>query len=230
MESSVLPAADVVALLSAKFVCVKVDADNAGPAEKMLSQVKGNTLPFYAYATPDGKFITGTSGFRNVKAFMADLEGVLKNDALKVSPEFEKKLAKMADQAAKDYEAKKIAAVLKAGRDADAIRGFSDSKDKIKELVGKTLDEGRQRIKEAAGLCGEGKLDEAAPILASTAKDYKGSELERSANAAVKALDRLKSAAKETDPKAARRFYELLVKECKDAGPFVELAESKLKE
>src|SRR5947208_3445249 len=64
MESRVLPAADVVAILSAKFICLKVDADNPGPAEKFLSQVKGNMLPFYAYATPDGKFISGTRGFR----------------------------------------------------------------------------------------------------------------------------------------------------------------------
>src|SRR6185503_14503492 len=108
-------------------------------AEKMLGQVKGNTLPFYAYASPDGKFITGTSGFRSKTVFKADLEGVLKSDLLKVPAEFEKKLAKMADQAAKDLEAKKIAAVLKAGRDAAAIRGFSDSKDKIQEQVTQAL-------------------------------------------------------------------------------------------
>jgi len=230
MESSVLPAAEIVAILSAKFICVKVDADNPGPAEKMLSQVKGNTLPFYAYATPDGKFISGTSGFRSEKAFKADLEGVLKNDALKVPPEFDKKLAKMAEQAAKDFEAKKFAAVIKAAKDADAIRGFSESKDKIKELFVQVLDGGHAKIKEAAQLCGEGKLDDAAPILSSLARDYKGSEIEKAAAAGTKALDRLKSAAKESDPKGARRFYEMIVKECKDAAPFVELAESKLKE
>jgi hypothetical protein len=128
----------------------------------MLSQVKGNTLPFYAYATPDGKFISGTSGFRSEKVFKADLEGVLKNDALKAPPELEKKLAKMAEQAAKDFEAKKFAAVLKAAKDADAIRGFSESKDKIKDLQAQTLEAGNQKIKEAAQLAGEGKFDDAA--------------------------------------------------------------------
>jgi len=39
-------AAEISAILTSKFVCVKVDADNAGDAEKMLSQVKGNILPF----------------------------------------------------------------------------------------------------------------------------------------------------------------------------------------
>lgn len=230
MESRVLPAAEVAAILSAKFICLKVDADNPGPAEKFLSQVKGNTLPFYAYATPDGKFISGTSGFRGEKAFLADLDGVLKNEALRVPPELEKKLAKMADQAAKDFEAGKIAAVLKAGRDADAMRGFSDAKDKIKALCGQAADAGLQKIKEAAALCADAKFDEAGALLSPLARDYKGSEVERAATAATKALDRFKSAAKESDPKSAKRFYEQVVKDCKDAAAFVELAEAKLKE
>ncbi len=229
MESSVLPAAEIVTILS-KFVCVKVDCDNPGPAEKMLSQVKGSTLPFYAYATPDGKFISGTSGFRSEKVFKTDLEGVLKNDALKTPPELDKKLAKMAEQAAKDFEAKKFAAVLKTARDAEAIRGFSDAKDKIKELQTQTVEAGQQKIKEAAQLAGDGKFDEAGPILSAAAKDFKGSEVEKAATAGTKALDRLKSAAKETDPKGAKRYYELILKECKDAASFVELAQSKLKE
>ena len=228
MESSVLPSEEISAILAAKFICVKVDADNPGQAEKMLGQVKGNTLPFYAYATSDGKFISGTSGFRNKTAFKADLEGVLKSDLLRVPAEFEKKLAKMADQAAKDLEAKKIAAVLKAGRDAAAIRGFSDSKDKIQEQVAQALAAGQEKIKEAAGLCGEAKFDEAGAILSALSRDYKGSELEKPAAAATKALDRFKAAAK--DAASAKKSYEQVVKECKDAPPFVQLAESKLKE
>jgi len=228
MESSVLPSEEVSAILSGKFICVKVDADNPGPAEKMLSQVKGNILPFYAYATSDGKFITGTSGFRSKTVFKADLEGVLKSDLLRVPAEFDKKLAKMADQAAKDLEAKKIPAVIKAARDAAAIRGFSDSKDKIQELLTQAVASGQDRIKEAAEHCRDAKFDEAGAILSAVAKDYKGSELEKPAAAATKALDKFKSAAK--DAGAAKRYYEQVVKECKDAAPFVELAEAKLKE
>jgi hypothetical protein len=230
MESRVLPAASVVAILSAKFICLKVDADNPGSAEKYLSQVKGNTLPFYAYATPDGKFISGTSGFRSEKNFLSDLDGVLKNEALRAPPDLEKKLAKMAEQAAKDFEAGKVAAVLKAARDADAIRGFSDSKDKIKELSVQLIEKGQQKIREAAQLCAESKFEEAGAILSSLARDYKGSEVDRAATAGGKALDRFKSAAKEADAKAAKRYYEQVVKDCKDAVPFVELAQSKLKE
>ena len=228
MESSVLPSAEISAILSSKFVCVKVDIDSPGAAEKLFSQVKGSTLPFYAYATPDGKFISGTSGFRNVNAFKSDLEGVLKNDALRVPPELEKKLVKMADQAAKDFEAKKIAAVLKASKDADLIRGFSDAKDKIKDLCAQVLESGHQKIKEAADLCKDGKFEEASAALSAMAKDYKGSDLERAVTAATKSLDRFKTAAK--DPANAKRLFEQIVKEGKDAPPFVELAEAKLKE
>lgn len=233
MESRVLPAAEVSAILAAKFVCVKVDADNPGPADKILSQVKGNILPFYAYLTSDGKFITGTSGFRDVKTFKADLEGVLKSDLLRVPPEAEKKLAKIADQAAKDFDAKKIAAVVKASKDVDQVRGSSESKDKVKELYAQVIEAGRQKIKEAADLCKEGKFPEAEAIVSALAKDFKGSELERPAAAARKGIDRVKAATKEADAGnkvAAKRAWELVVKECKDAPPFVELAEAKLKE
>ncbi len=232
MESRVLPAPEISAILAAKFVCVKVDCDNPGPAGQMMSQVKGSTLPFYIYVTPDGKFITGTSGFRAADAFKADLEGVLKNDLLRLPPELEKKLARIAEQAAKDFEAKKTAAVIKAAKDAEAIKGSSDSKDKVLGLLAQILEGGRQKLKEAADLCRDGKADEAVAITAALAKDFKGTELEKATAAANKAADRFKSAAKESEPngKGAKRLFELIVKECKDAPAFVELAEARLKE
>jgi len=228
MESRVLPDPEVVAVLSAKFVCVKVDADNPGAAEKILGQVKGNTLPFYAYVTPDGKFISGTSGYRDTAVFKSDLDAALKSDLMRVPPDAEKKLAKMAEQAAKDLEAKKIPAVVKAAKDADAIRGTSESKDKVKQLYAQAIEAGQQKIKEAAELCKDAKFDEALALLAATAKDYKGTELEKPAAAATKAAERLRGASKE--PAAAKKMYELIIKECKDAPAFVELAEAKLKE
>ena len=233
MESSVLPAAEISAILSSKFICVKIDADNPGDAEKMLGQVKGNVLPFYAYVTPEGKFISGTSGFRNEKVFKADLEGAMKSDLMKVPADAEKKLAKAAEQAAKDLEAKKVASVLKAAKDADTIRGFSDSKDKLKELAAQAVQLGHQRIKEAADLCKDSKFEEAAAILSTVAKDFKGSEVEPAAAAATKAVDHLRSAGKfleKEDKAGAKKQCELVVKECKDVAPFLELAEAKLKE
>lgn len=223
-----LPSPEVKALLAAKFVCVKVDADNPGPADKLMSQVTGNVLPFYAYATPDGRFISGTSGFRDVAVFKADLERVLGHESLKVPADAEKKLAKLAEQAAKDLADKKYAAVVKTARSAEAVRGFSPSKDKIAAAFAEALAAGRARIQEAADLCRDGKFDEAGAILNALSKDFKGTELERAAAAADKAHGRLKSAAK--DASGAKKLYEAIVKDCKDAAPFVELAEARLKE
>lgn len=233
MESRVLPAKDVAAILAAKFVCVKVNADSPGAAAKILDQVQGNTLPFFAYVSPDGKFISGTSGFRDEKTFKADLEGVLASDLLRVPAPLEKKLATMAEQAAKDAEAGKTAAVVKTAKQAQAIRGSSPSKDKIAELYAKAIDEGQQKLKDAAGLCGEGTFDDAEKLVSAVSKDFKGTELEKPAAAAAKALPRLKQAHKDSEAgnkNSAKRAWELVVKECKDAPAFVELAESKLKD
>jgi hypothetical protein len=233
MESRVLPSTEISAILTSKFVCLKVDADNPGDAEKMLSQVKGNILPFYAYVTPEGKFISGTSGFRSEKVFKADLEGVLKSDLMKVAPDAEKKLAKLADQAAKDLEARKLQAVFKAARDADTVRGVSESKDKIKELAGQAVQLGMQRITEACDLCRDAKFDEAGAILSALVKEFKGTDVEPAAIAANKAVDHFKSAAKaleKEDKAGAKKQFDLVVKECKDVAAFLELAESKLKE
>jgi hypothetical protein len=86
MEGVVHAAAPVRTLL-ASFVCVKVDADHEPKASvKYLSQVKGNTLPFYAFTDPDGKYLGGTSGFRNEGAFQKDLQTVLQNAPPKAPP------------------------------------------------------------------------------------------------------------------------------------------------
>lgn len=223
-----LPSAEIKAILAAKFVCVKVDADNPGPADKLLSQVVGNILPFYAYASPDGKFLHGTSGFRAEPVFKADLERVLKHESLQVPADAEKKLAKLAEQAEKDLAEKKFAAVVKTARSAEGVRGFSASKDRIASVYGQAVTAGRDRIQEAADLCRDAKFDEAAAILNALEKDFKGTELERTVAAAEKAHGRLKSAAK--DASGSRKLYEAVVKDCKDAPAFVELAEAKLKE
>jgi hypothetical protein len=207
-----------------------VDADNPGPAGKYTGRVKGDILPFYAYVSPDGKFIYGTSGFRSEPVFLADLETVLRSDDLKVAPDLERRLAKLADQAAKDLEANKVGSVLKAAREADAARGFSASKDKIEDLHNQVLALGREKLRDASQLCADGKFDESAAALSGLIRDFKGSDVERAASAANKALDRFKAASKESDPKAVRRLYETILNDCKDATPFWELARAKMNE
>ena len=231
MGSRVLPAPEIRDVLAAKFVCVKINIDTppAG-AEKLLSQVAGNVLPFFVFATPDAKFVSSTSGFRDVATFKGDIEKAMKSELLRVPADAEQKLAKLAEQMAKDVEGGKIPAALKTAKTAEGVRGFSESKDKINELTAQLLDGGRGKIKEAADLARDAKFDEASAILAALSKDYKGSALEKSTTASTKALDRVKSASKDTSSASAKRTYGLIVKECQDSAPFVELAESRLKE
>src|SRR5437588_672713 len=126
MESRVLPAKAIARILDESFVCVKVNIDKPpAAAEKLLGQVGGDTLPFYAYVTPDGKFILGTSGYRDEREFAADLGNVLKHESLKTSTEAEKRLSAAVEQAAKDLEAKQYASVVKAWRNGASEKGFS---------------------------------------------------------------------------------------------------------
>src|SRR6185503_12267026 len=125
MESRVLPSKSVAPVLSEFFVCVKVNIDKPpAAAEKLFEQVNGNTLPFYVYTTPNGTFISATSGYRDEGEFKTDLENVLKHHSLRPSADQEKKLAAAVEQAAKDLEAKEYATVIKAWRESSSIHGF----------------------------------------------------------------------------------------------------------
>jgi hypothetical protein len=191
MESRVLPAKAISALLSENFICVKVNIDTPpAPAQKLLEQVNGNTLPFYAYITPEGRFISGTSGFRDEARFKADLEGVIKSDLLKVSADAEKGLAAAAEQAGKDLESKKFGSVVKAARDAESVKGVSDSKKKLRQLLGQAVVAGRALLQDADELVKANKHVEALAIIRRVQSDFRGTELIVAANAAAEAIER----------------------------------------
>jgi hypothetical protein len=193
MESRVLPSKNVAPILSEYFVCVKVNIDKPpAAAEKLFEQVNGNTLPFYVYTTPEGRFISATSGFRDENQFKADLETVLKHDSLRASPEQEKKLAGAADQAAKDLDAKEFAAVVRAWRDSLGVKGFSDSKKKLRILVDKAVEAGRARLQEADALVKEDKHAEAMAIIRKVQADFRGTDLDGPAKAAADAIEAVK--------------------------------------
>ena len=229
MESRVLPQADVAAALQ-KFVRVKINVRAPGAAQRILDKIGPNTLPIYAFLTPDGRLVSHTSGFRDVEVFKADLAAVMKHELLAVPAAADQKLAKMAGQAEDDLKAGRIAGALKTARAAAGVRGFSTAKDRIEAVQRQAVEAGRRKLSEAADLCGQSKFEDALKAAQELAKDFKGTDLERAATAAKKAVDRFKAASKEEDPtgKAARRHYELVVKECQDAAPFVALARSKL--
>jgi thioredoxin-like negative regulator of GroEL len=84
MESRIQPSEPIKSLLSKRFVAVRVDCDNLPEgANRFRGEIKGRTLPIITYVTPKGKFINGTSGFRNEEVFKADLEAVLASELLK---------------------------------------------------------------------------------------------------------------------------------------------------
>ena len=84
MEKEIQPSEPIKSLLAKRFVCVRVDCDNLPEgANRFRGEIKGNTLPIITYVTPKGRFISGTSGFRNEDVFKADLDSVLASDLLK---------------------------------------------------------------------------------------------------------------------------------------------------
>jgi thioredoxin-like negative regulator of GroEL len=193
MESRVLPSKSVAPVLSEYFVCVKINIDKPpAAAEKLFEQVNGNTLPFYVYTTPDGTFISATSGYRDVDEFKGDLEGVLKHHSLRPSADQEKKLAAAADQAAKDLESKEFALVIKAWRDSNGVRGFSDSKKRLKSLADKAVEGGRARLQEAEGLVKAEKHAEAMALLKKLQTDFRGTDLDGPIKNAIDAIEAVK--------------------------------------
>ena len=86
MEKEVHAAAPIREIL-ASFVCVKVDADNEPEGSvQYLSKVEGDTLPFYAFTTPNGQFLGGTSGYRPEAVFKKTLEKVIHHVKPKAPP------------------------------------------------------------------------------------------------------------------------------------------------
>jgi hypothetical protein len=194
MESRVLPDKEISAILAENFVCVKISIDKPpAEAEKLLSQVGGGALPFFVYATPEGALVWNSKGYRNEVQFKADLESVLRHDLLKASAAADKRLSAAAEQAAKDIEAKKYAAVVKAAKDAEGVKGYSASRKKLQELLSRALAAGRRLLEEADGLVKEGKQAEALPVYRQVQADFRGTELETTAKAGGDAIDRAKS-------------------------------------
>lgn len=191
MESRVLSSKSIAPTLAQYFVCVKVNIDRPpAAAEKILQQVPGNTLPFIAYTTPDGKFITGTSGFRDENQLGTDLDIVLKHDALKPSAEDQKKLAALLEQASKDLNAGNYLAAVKAWRESTFIRGFSEDKKNLRRLADQAAEQGRTLLQEAEGLSKAGKHEEALAIVKKVQADFRGTSLDGPAQAALEALEK----------------------------------------
>lgn len=240
MESRVLPSKTIAPLLVEYFVCVKVNIDKPpAAAEKLLQQVSGNTLPFIAYATHDGKYITGTSGFRDETQLRTDLDIVLKHDSLKVPPETEKKLADALVQAATDLERQNYAGVVKAWLHSTTVKGFSDTKKNLRRLCDQAVVQGRAMLKEAEGLAKDGRHDESLAIVRKVQADFRGTDLDGPARAALEALERARPSAgpdtlllkdgTKVNGKIVARAEEMIMIQTPD-GKFVKVPKEKIAE
>jgi len=193
MGSRVFPSKSIAPLLTEYFVCVKVNVDRPpGAAEKLFEKANGNTLPLILFTTPDGAFISNTSGFRDENTFKADLERVLTHPSLRLSDEQEKKLAASADQAEKNLGAKEFGPVIRAWKESLYVKGFSDSKWKLKDLAERAVAAGRELLQDADSLVKADKQADAVTLLKKLQTDFRGTELEAPVRAALDAIEAVK--------------------------------------
>ena len=235
MESRVLPDDEINGLLTKYFVCLEVGTDKPpADVEAILREVHGvgrtYGLPSYICLTPEGKVVRSTTGYRSVIAFKADLEAALKSESIRAAADVEKKVAEFAEQAAKDFEARKYGSVLQVAREAHQLRGWCEARAMLRGLADRCEEFGRQALEKTVGLTRSGSFDSAAAAAKKAQADFPGSEIERAAGIAVTCIERLQIAAKDQnggDMAGARSLYESIVKEAADS-PYKAIAEEKL--
>lgn len=219
-------------LLSREFVCLLVNADDLPQdVDALVRKVDGDILPFIAYVTPSGEFLTGTSGFRDVGDLTSDLESVLKNGRLAASPQDETKLARGAAAAQKELDTKHYASARRVATEQLKAPGRSESRTKLRAIIAACDDAGRELLRQSIESAKGDSLDKAMSLAKQVQRDFKGTPLETDAASAVKCIGKLQTAAMEAargDKPAARHDYQLLMSEAKNS-PFAAIAEDKLK-
>jgi thioredoxin family protein len=235
MAKTVLVDEAVRTSLSRDFVCLAVDTDHTPPdVDAILREVHGvgkkYTLPCFVYLTPECKVIKSTTGPRSVLGFRADLLSVLASDAMRTPDGAEKHLIKMAEQAAKDFDAKKYGETIRAAREAETAPGWCRAKIDLRALLERCEAAGGEALDKAAALAKKGSFDAAAAAAQKVKADFAGSSAESRADVALASIERLGVAAavqSSGDDAAAREVYEAIVKDA--AGtPYEEIARERL--
>jgi hypothetical protein len=216
LQTSVLSLPDVVALVNRRFGPLRAHTDRLPPdLENLLRKIHGAgkkyELPFLAYLTPEGEVVHSTYGFRAPRAFRQDLETVLAGDAFRMSPDVGNRIARLAESAAKSFEARRFAAVIRAAAEAGAERGWSESKEKLAALLEKCESEGSRALDQAAQHAVRGRFDDAEAAARKVREEFAGTTLEREAERAISILDRMRRAeryAEEGEITAARTLLD----------------------
>jgi hypothetical protein len=195
LAESVLPAADVKARLAALAVGLAADCDAPENAVEQLMRANlsgASALPFVAFVTHDGRWVTGYAGYKDTAGFLKVLDTTERSPVLQATPAVQKKFAALAAVAAKAAEKADWRTVLKAGKDGAKLMGRCPERDALAGHVKAARDWAAARFDAAirAAQLG-GDLAEPKAILAEVKKHFAGEPEAAEADSGARALQKL---------------------------------------
>ncbi len=163
------------------------------------------SLPFAAWVTHDFKYVHGFHGGRTLAQFEKDLEIVEASPLVPASIEVEKKLAKLADKAAKAAEKKTWSAVLAAGRDGAKLKGRCPQREELVAAVEEARDWAASRFDWVEDTVASAQdLKPLRTALKSVQKQFKGEPEAKTAKLGLKAVDAFARIASQDGEKAGK--------------------------
>jgi hypothetical protein len=178
-------------------LAVGLAADCDKPESEVQSLMRENlpgagTLPFAGFLTPDLKWVGGWAGYKDEAAVLEVLDAVEKSPLLDAPEAGKKKLAGLAEKAARAAEKGEWKAVLAAKREGADVRGRCAGRDTIESLVRKAHDWADGRFAEAIGAAqAGGDLTPARAALNDVKKQFAGEPEYAEAETGLKALMKL---------------------------------------
>jgi hypothetical protein len=168
------------------------DAPEDGVSTMMRDNLKGaGTLPFVGFVTHDGKWVGGFSGFKDASGFVKIVEDAERSPLIQASEATRKKLAPLAERAAKAAEAGDWKAVVAAMREANKTTGRCAER---KALAGH-MRQGRAwasaRLDEAVKAAQAGDYATAEVAIADVKKQFAGEPEGADADLGAKAVRKL---------------------------------------
>jgi hypothetical protein len=155
----VLPSPDVKPRMGALAIGLASDCDHPEEAVARIMQEHlsgGTTLPFAGFLTPDGKWVDGFSGYRDVKAFAEVLTSVEKSPMLQTAPAVRKQLEKGAAAATAAAEHGDWKTVLAEVKKASKSSGRCPERDALRAAEKKARDWSAAELEAAVQEAGSG--------------------------------------------------------------------------
>jgi len=190
----VLPSEEVKARMAGLAVGLATDCDRPEhDVEKIMQEnlPGANMLPFAAFITHDGKWVGGYSGYRDTEAFLKVLKEAEDTPYLKASKAVQKKLAGLADRAAKAAEKGDWKTVMRAVQDAAKTTGRCPERDALAGIEKRARAWAVQQLEAAVKAARSGDLDAAEKALDLVRKQFSGEPEAAEATEGQKALKSL---------------------------------------